>query len=134
MSLWRQITHGLRVLTRRRAADRDVADEVEHFYAQAERELVASGMNPAEARRATRIDLGNLDLAREEVRGYGWENLVSTAMADLAFGFRQLRRNPGFTSVAVLTLALGIGATTVIFSAVDPVLLRPLPYPGASRV
>ena len=134
MSLWRQITRGLHVLIHDREADRDVADEVRHFYEQAEGELRERGMSASEARRSARLALGDVDVAREEVRGYGWENLLSTAWSDLTFGWRQLRRNPGFTVVAVLTLALGIGASTIIFSAIDPVLLRPLPYPGASRL
>jgi putative ABC transport system permease protein len=134
MSLWRQITRGLRVLTNRRAADREVADEVAYFYEQAESELRDQGMTPAEARRAARIELGDADLAREEIRGYGWENFLTTAWSDVSFGLRQLRHNPGFTVVAILTLALGIGASTVIFSAINPVLLRSLPYPEASRI
>jgi hypothetical protein len=134
MSLWRQITHGLHALTNQQGADREVADEVRHFYEQAEGELRERGMSPSEAHRMARLELGDADVAREEVRSYGWENLLTTAWSDLAYGWRQLRRNPGFTAVAVLTLAFGIGASTIIFSAIDPVLLRPLPYPGASRL
>ena len=134
MSLWRQITRGLHVLTHQRAADSDVADEVAHFYEQAERELRDRGLTPAEARRAARIDLGDADLAREEIRGYGWENFLTSAWSDVCFGLRQLRHDLSFTLVAVLTLALGIGASTVIFSAIDPVLLRSLPFPEASRI
>src|SRR5512146_965567 len=134
MSFWRQITHGVQALTHQRRADREIADEVRYFYEQAEGELRDRGMSPSEARRAARLALGDVDVARAEVRGYGWEKLLSTAWSDLTFGWRQLRRNPGFTVVAVLTLALGIGASTIIFSAIDPVLLRPLPYPGASRL
>lgn len=134
MSFWRQITHGVQALTHQRRADREIADEVRYFYELAEGELRDRGMSPSEARRAARLELGDADLAREEARSYGWENLLATAWSDLVFGWRQLRRKPGFTVVVVLTLALGIGASTIIFSAIDPVLLRPLPYPGASRL
>ena len=68
------------------------------------------------------------------MRGYGWENTVGTLLADLRYAARRLRATPGFTAVTVLTLALGIGATTAIFSAVNPILFEPLPYPQAGRI
>ena len=134
MSLWRQITHGLRVLTGRDAADRDVSEELAHFRDQAAAEHRARGSTPDDARRAARIETGGDLMVREEVRAYGWENVISTFFADLRHGARQLRRSPGFTTITVLTLALGIGATTAIFSAVNPVLFRSLPYPHADRI
>ena len=68
------------------------------------------------------------------MRAYGWENVVETSLADVRCGARRLRAHPGFAAVSVLTLALGIGASTAIFSAVNPILFEPLPYPQASRV
>ncbi len=134
MSLWRQFTAGLRVLTRRNAADRDVRDEVADFLERSAAEHRARGLSPEDARRAARLEIGSETMAREQVRGYGWENLLSTFFADLRHGARQLRRAPGFTAVTVFTLALGIGATTTIFSAVNPILFRALPYPHAERI
>ena len=134
MSLWRQIVRGLRVLTDRAAADRDVSDEVEHYLDQAVAERVARGLPPREALRAARLELGNETVVREQIRAYGWESALGTLIADLRYGARQLRRTPGFTAVSVLTLALGIGASTAIFSAVDPILFESLPYPAAGRI
>lgn len=134
MSFWRQITRGLRVLTNRKAADQDVSDEVQHYFEEAVAAFEAKGLSPDEARRAAQLELGNTTIAREQVRSYGWENLMSTLFADLRYAGRQLRRNPGFALVAVITLALGIGASTAIFSVVDPILFEPLPYPQASRI
>jgi putative ABC transport system permease protein len=134
MSLWRQLTHGLRVLTGRDAADREVSDEIAHYRDQAAAEHRARGLAPHDARRAARLETGGDLMVREEVRAYGWENVVSTFFADLRHGARQLRRAPGFTTITVLTLALGIGATTTIFSAVNPVLFRSLPLPHADRI
>src|SRR5262249_39155668 len=134
MSFWRQLTRGLRVLTNRKAADQDVSDEVQHYFEETTAAFEAKGMSSDEARRAARLELGDMTHAREEVRGYGWENWMTSLFADLRYAMRQLRRNPGFAAVAALTLALGIGASTAIFSAVNPILFESLPYPQAGRV
>ncbi len=134
MSLWRQLTRGLRVLTRREAADRDLADEVRHYLEEAAAAHMAAGLTPDAARRAAQLEIGNTTVVRDEVRGYGWERGLGDTAADLRYAFRRLRQSPGFTAVAVLTLALGVGATTAIFGALYPILIQPLPYPAASRI
>jgi putative ABC transport system permease protein len=134
VSLWRQLARGVRALTDRPAADQDVADEVEHYLEQATAAQVARGLPRDEALRAARLELGGVINVREDVRGYGWENAVEAFVADLRYAGRRLRHAPGFTAVAVLTLALGIGGTTAIFSAVNPILFEPLPYPDAGRL
>ena len=134
MSLWRRIGGGLRALTRPTAADRDLADEVEGYLEEAAAAHVARGLAPDDALRAARLELGGVTRVREDVRGYGWENLVETMLADLRYGARRLRRSPGFAAVSLVTLAVGIGASTAIFSAVKPILFEPLPYPGAGRI
>src|SRR5947207_13872962 len=91
-------------------------------------------MPPDEAHYAALRRFGNVTLAQERSREmWRWDS-VETRWEDLVYGFRQLRRNRGFTIVAVLTLALGIGANTAIFSVIDAVLLKPLPYPEANRL
>jgi len=134
MSLWRQLTRGLRVLTHRSAADQDVADEVQDFLDQATAAHIDRGTSPEEARRLARLEVGNTTVVREQVRSYGWENLIGSLVADLRYAMRHLRMHPGFAIVGVLTLALGIGASTAIFSAVNPILFKPLPYPHPERV
>jgi predicted permease len=134
MSFWRQVTRGLRSLLNRSAADRDIADEVEHYFDEAAESFQATGLSLEEARRAVRLEFGHARRIQERVRAYGWEHVVDTVGADLRYGARQLYRRPAFALAAVLTLALGIGATTAIFSVVYSVLIKPLPYPNADEL
>ena len=134
MSLGRQLARGLRALFHRRAADDDLADEVRDYFDRTVAAHVADGRSPDEAHSLAMREIGNVTVTRETVRAYGWENAVETLLADLHYAARRLRLNPGFTATSVVTLALGIGAATAIFSAVNPILFEPLPYPDASRV
>ena len=127
MSLWREITRGLRVLTSRRAADQDVTDELRHYLDEATAAFGEEGLGPEEARRAARQMVGNPSAIHEQVRDYGWENVVGTAAADLRFAARMLRKSPVFTIVVVLVISLGSGAVTTIFSAMNALVLRPVP-------
>src|SRR5438067_6634212 len=134
MSLLRQLARGLRALTRQSSADEDLDDEVSHYFDEATAARIADGLSAEEARRAARLELGTMTIAREQVRESGWENVVGTMLADLRYAVRRLRANPGFAAAAIATLAVGIGATTAIFSAVNPILFEPLPYPQAARI
>jgi putative ABC transport system permease protein len=134
MSLWRQVTYGFRRLTHRAAADEDAADEVQQYFEEALAAAKARGLSSEDARRAARLESGNMTVVREQVRTYGWESAVRIIASDLHYAARQLRSHLGFSIVSVLTLALGIGASTAIFSAVDPILFEPLPYPHANRI
>jgi putative ABC transport system permease protein len=106
MSLWRQITRGVRILTHRSAADADVDDEARHYFEETISALIARGLSPDEARRAARLELGTMATVSEDVRAYGWENVLGATIADLRYGVRRLRTTPGFTAITVLTLAI----------------------------
>ncbi|HWJ54567.1 MAG TPA: ADOP family duplicated permease [Vicinamibacterales bacterium] len=127
MAFWRHLTHGLRVLTRRAAADRDIDDELRHWTEEATAQHVARGLSPDAARRAALAEIGPPTLVRERVRDHAWEEWVASWLTDLRIAARTLWHTPLFTVVVVLVVALGTGAVTTVFSAMNAILLRPLP-------
>src|SRR5487761_2335896 len=134
MSLWRQLTYGLRSLTHRPARERDVADEGEQYFEEAKAVWRSRGLTAEEARRAARLEAGNMAVVKERMNSYGWENAARAFLNDLRFAGHQLRKHPAFTATATLTLALGIGANAAIFTVVQSILLAPLPYEDADRL
>jgi len=134
MNLLHQAWLRLRTLFGQREWEADMAEEMRLHLEQRTDDFVAAGLSREEAGFAAQREFGGIEQIKEvarEQRGFAW---VENFAQDVRFGARMLRKQPGFTAVAVLTLALGIGATTAIFSVVDGVLLRPLAFPRAEEL
>ncbi len=134
MSVISRAAHLVKNLVRRDRVERDLDDELRAYVEMATDEKRAAGVSEDQARRAALVEVGGVEQVRESVRDIRTGALVDQFRQDLYYAFRMLGRNRGLTAVAIATLALGIGANAAIFSIVDTVVLRPLPYKDPERL
>jgi len=134
MRLWFLCKSVLRNLFHRREIENQLDDELKAYLRIVVDERVAAGMPVAEARRTAMAEFGGIEQVKQTVRDNRAGTAAELIWQDVRYALRQLRRNRGFTLTAVITMGLGIGATTAIFSAVCSLLLRPLPYPDANQI
>jgi putative ABC transport system permease protein len=134
MAMSRRITAGVKALLGRRRFEQDLDAELRAFLEAAIEQKVREGMSEEDATRAARMELGSLEAVKDRVRDVGSESAVDSLYRDAQYAIRSLRRTPGFTAVALLTITLGIGANTAIFSVVNSLLLRALPVAEPERL
>jgi putative ABC transport system permease protein len=134
MSLLTDAAERLRALLSRRREDRELDEELRFHLEREAQERARDGLPPDEARRAARLAFGGVERYKEQVRDARGFRPLDELAADVRFALRGLRRNPGFTATVVLVLALGLGATTAVFSIMDSVILADLPYPEPGRL
>ncbi|HEY6827129.1 MAG TPA: ABC transporter permease [Gemmatimonadaceae bacterium] len=134
MSLFSHVRTSVRNVADRSTIERELDAELRSYVDELTAEYIKAGATPDEARRAALIKVGGVEHVKDQVRDERPGMMFENAGRDLRHGLRLLRRSPGFATIAIVTIALGIGATSAIFSVINAVALKPLPYPGADRL
>ena len=134
MNLWNNLTTGLKSLFQKPRVDRELNEELQSYLEASAAHKRSSGIDPKAARRLAKVEMGSQGSVKHRVWTSRWESNLDNLFADLRLGIRSLAKSPGFTLVALLSLALGIGANTAIFTLLNAILLRPLPVQNPQQL
>ncbi|MDW5266194.1 MULTISPECIES: ABC transporter permease [Acidobacteriaceae] len=134
MPIMRSLISGIQALFHKEQRSHDMDEELQAFQEASMQEKIRQGMSDRQARRAARVEMGSTEAVKHRVRASGWESTVESIWQDIRFSLRMMTKSPGFTAVAVLSLALGIGGNTAIFTLIHQVLLRDLPVQNPQQL
>jgi putative ABC transport system permease protein len=134
MRFFSRLVGGLRALLHPQRTELELDEELQAYLDAAVEQKMADGLSRADATRAARAEMGSAAAVKDHVRDVGWESLVDTVWQDLRYAVRTLGRSPGFAAAAILTLAIGIGANTAVFTVINSLLLRNLPVAEPQRL
>jgi predicted permease len=134
MSILKNLISGIKALLHKNQRSLEMDEELRAFQEASAEEKTRSGLSPHEAQRAARIEMGSIETVKEKVRSSTWESTAESIAHDIRFSLRMMAKSPGFTAVAILSLALGIGANTAIFTLLNAIMLRPLPVQNPQQL
>lgn len=134
MNIFRDLVAGLKELLSRDETESELNEELTAYVQHAADQKVQAGATPEEALRSARLEVGGIETVKHQVRAVGWEFALEVFVQDVRYGVRMLLKAPLFSAVALTTIAIGIGANTAMFTLVDAIVLRPLPYPEPERL
>jgi predicted permease len=134
MPILQNLIGGIKALLHRERRDQEMTEELHSFQEASIEEKIRSGLSPQQAQRAARIEMGSIETVKQKVRSATWESIAQSIAQDIRYAIRQLLSAPGFTAVAIISLALGIGANTIIFTLAKGVLLDRLAVPQPNQL
>ena len=134
MPILKNLFSGIKALFHEQRRDQELDEELRAFRDASAEEKIRRGLDPQQALRAARVEMGSIETVKEKIRSSTWESIAESIWDDIRYSFRMMTRSPGFTTVAILSLSLGIGANTIIFTLAKGILLDRLAVPQPNQL